>query len=68
MKALNENQLSEVIEMALSDHVRFADIHSQYGLSESQVKVLMRDNLKTGSYKAWRVRVRKFASRREFYK
>ena len=68
MKALNENQLSEVIEMALSDHVRFADIHRQYGLSESQVKLLMRKNLKTGSYKAWRARVRKFASRREFYK
>jgi len=54
--------------MALSDHVSFADIEGQYGLKESQVKTLMRQNLKRGSYQAWRKRVTRFASRRAHYK
>ena len=59
---------SEVIEMALSDHISFADIKAQHGLSEKEVKVLMRSTLKTGSYRAWRKRVRTFGDRRESYK
>ena len=66
--ALRPEEVSEVIEMALSDHVLFAHIKQQYGLSEKQVKRLMRDTLKTGSYRAWRKRVNEFGSRREFYK
>lgn len=54
--------------MALSDHVSFADIHAQYGISDKQVKTLMRDTLKSGSYKTWRKRVRDFGDRRESYK
>ncbi|SEW39480.1 TIGR03643 family protein [Cognatiyoonia koreensis] len=65
---LSEAAKSEVIEMALSDHIAFADIKKQHGLSEKQVKELMRENLKPGSYKAWRKRVRTFGSRREHYK
>jgi uncharacterized protein (TIGR03643 family) len=61
-------EASDVIEMALSDHVSFANIKKLYGLSEKQVKRLMRDTLKTGSYRAWRKRVNEFGSRREFYK
>jgi len=60
--------LSEIIEMALSDHTAFADIERLHGVSEKQVKVIMRENLKSGSYKAWRKRVRDFGSRRENYK
>jgi len=65
---LAEAEISEVIEMALSDHISFADIETQHGLSEKQVKALMRSNLKTGSYRAWRKRVRTFGDRRESYK
>lgn len=65
---LDEATQSAIIEMALSDHVAFADIKSQYGLSEPQVKAIMRKSLKTGSYKAWRKRVRAFGDRRETYK
>lgn len=54
--------------MALSDHLPFKDINTQYGFAEKDVKVLMRKNLKVGSYKAWRKRVRDFGSRREHYK
>ena len=59
---------SEIIEMALSDHVSFADIEREYGLSEKQVKALMRESLKPGSYRAWRKRVRDFGDRRATYK
>ena len=65
---LSESEKSEVIEMALSDHVSFQDIRKLYGLREKDVKTLMRASLKVGSYKAWRRRVREFSDRREHYK
>lgn len=60
--------ISDIIQMALSDHVSFADIEREYGISDKQVKTLMRENLKTGSYRTWRKRVRDFGDRREVYK
>ena len=65
---LEEHEVSEIIEMALSDHTSFAQIKIQYGLSDKQVKQLMRENLKPSSYRTWRMRVRKFSDRRENYK
>ena len=66
--ALTESEISEVIEMALSDHVSFENIKKLYGLREKDVKTLMRTNLKAGSYRAWRKRVRDFSERRQHYK
>ncbi len=54
--------------MALSDHTSFSDIKKLYGLSADEVKLIMRQNLKRGSYEAWRRRVRKFSDRRQHYK
>lgn len=65
---LPPEHISDIIQMALSDHVSFANIEREYGTSEKQVKALMRDTLKPGSYKAWRKRVRDFGDRRETYK
>ena len=65
---LSESDKSEVIEMALSDRVCFQDIQKLHGLREKEVKTLMRKNLKEGSYKAWRKRVREFSDRRKHYK
>ncbi len=59
---------SEIIHMALSDHVSFAQIEAVYGLSPDQVKALMRRQLKRGSYVAWRKRVRGFSDRWAIYK
>ena len=64
----SDAHISDVIQMALSDHVSFADIQREYGLAEKQVVALMKRNLKAGSYKAWRRRVRSFGDRRENYK
>lgn len=67
-KNLEPSEISEIIEMALSDHISFGQIQSQYGLQENEVKKIMKTNLRVGSYKAWRKRVREFSSRREHYK
>ena len=65
---LCDAHISAIVDMALSDHVSFATIELEYELKEKQVTALMRDRLKTGSYRAWRARVRAFGSRREHYK
>ena len=65
---LNPEHVSEIVQMALSDHVSFADIEREYGLGEKQVKALMRNTLKTGRYRTWRKRVRTFGDRRAHYK
>ena len=67
-KLLSEAHQSEIVQMALSDHVSFSAIEAEYGLKEKQVKTLMRERLKPGSYRAWRKRVRAFGSRRARYK
>ena len=67
-KILSEKDISEVIEMALSDHVSFSDIRNLHGLREAEVKLLMRKSLKAGSYRAWCKRVHDFGSRRAHYK
>ena len=54
--------------MALSDHVTFSEIESQYGLREDQVKKIMRKNIKSSSYRTWRKRVKSFSERRQYYK
>jgi len=63
-----EAEVSAIVEMALSDHTSFAAIEQQFGLPEKEVKALMRSRLKSGSYRAWRKRVREFSDRREHYK
>lgn len=60
--------VSEIVQMALSDHVSFADIEREYGIGEKRVKALIRETLKSGSYKTWRRRVRDFGDRRAHYK
>ena len=66
--SLSEAEVSDIVQMALSDHVSFADIKLQYGLADKEVKALMRSQLKPSSYRAWRKRVRIFSDRRAFYK
>ena len=65
---LSETDISAVIEMALSDDVSFSAIREQYGLTEEQVKKLMKKNITHTSYKHWRKRVKLFSDRRKHYK
>jgi uncharacterized protein (TIGR03643 family) len=65
---LTTAQASEIVEMALSDHISCSTIAAQHGVTPDQVKAIMRSTLKPGSYRAWRKRVREFGDRREHYK
>ena len=65
---LDPVKVHEIIEMALSDAVSFQMIRAVHGLGPDAVKALMRRQLKPGSYRAWRKRVRQYSDRREVYK
>lgn len=65
---LDEAAIGEIVEMALSDSVSFAGIKAVHGLDADEVRAVMRQALKPGSYRAWRRRVRAFSDRREVYK
>ena len=67
-KIFSVSEKSEIIEMALSDHISFRQIEAQFGIKEKDVKKLMKKNLKESSYKVWRKRVRVFSDRRKNYK
>ena len=54
---LSKSDIDRIIEMAWEDRTTFDAIESQYGLKEQEVKKLMRENLKSSSYKLWRKRV-----------
>lgn len=55
--ALNAEQLSRVIEMAWEDRTPFSAIEHSYGLDESAVIKLMRQELQPSSFRLWRKRV-----------
>ena len=54
---LHESDISRIIEMAWEDRTPFDAIQMSYGLSESQVITLMRQEMKASSFKMWRKRV-----------
>lgn len=54
---LNDVQIDRIIEMAWEDRTPFDAIKFQFGLSEADVKALMKKELKFSSYKLWRERV-----------
>ena len=57
-----------ILEVNGSTIASFDQIRALHGLGPDEVKALMRQNLKSGSYRAWRRRVRAFSDRREVYK
>ena len=65
---LSEGEKSELIQIALSDDVRFEAITTAFNLSPDQIKKYMKAHLAPGSYRAWRKRVSNFSKQREFYK
>lgn len=52
-----QEELSRIIEMAWEDRTPFEAIATQFGLNESQVIELMRNQMKASSFKMWRERV-----------
>ena len=54
---LSDIQIDRIIEMAWEDRTPFDAIEYQFGLTEDNVKALMKKQLKFSSYKLWRKRV-----------
>ncbi|MBC7388366.1 MAG: TIGR03643 family protein [Opitutaceae bacterium] len=52
-----DDEINRIIEMAWEDRTPFEAIEFQFGLKESEIKELMKKNLKFSSYKRWRIRV-----------
>jgi uncharacterized protein (TIGR03643 family) len=61
----DDQTISEIIEMAWCDKTSFDDIHIITGLSEPQVILMMRQNLKPSSFRLWRKRVSGRSSKHE---
>ena len=55
---MKKTEISRIIEMAWEDRTPFEAIRVTYGLSEKDVKCLMRKELKVSSYRLWRRRVK----------
>ena len=54
---LTNQDIDRIIEMAWEDRTTFDAIYETFGLSESEVISLMRNNLRLSSFKLWRKRV-----------
>jgi hypothetical protein len=52
---LTKDDINRIIEMAWEDRTTFDAIEFQFGLNESEVKELMKRELKFGSYKLCRM-------------
>ena len=57
MKALSEQDIDRIIEMAWEDRTPFDAITDQFGLKEREVIHLMRREMKLSSFRMWRARV-----------
>lgn len=64
-RVLDEAQVSRVIEMAWEDRTPFGAIEHSFGLTESDVIKLMRQDLKPSSFKLWRERVTNRATKHQ---
>lgn len=64
-RILDDVQISRVIEMAWEDRTPFGAIEHSYGLDETGVIKLMRQELKPSSFRLWRQRVSNRATKHE---
>jgi uncharacterized protein (TIGR03643 family) len=55
--SLDERSANRIIEMAWEDRTTFEAIEFQFGISESEVIQLMREEMKRSSWRMWRKRV-----------
>ena len=67
-KEFTQRELDRIIEMAWEDRTPFEAIMYQFGLTEKDVIVLMRNELKRSSFKRWRRRVKSGTSQKHLKK
>jgi len=68
IKQFNERQLDRIIEMAWEDRTPFEAILFQFNLPEKEVIKIMRNQLKSSSFKRWRKRVNSGVSKKHLKK
>ncbi len=54
---MTKSDIDRIVEMAWEDRTPFEAILFQFGISEQQVIELMRNEMKSSSFKMWRKRV-----------
>ncbi len=57
MERLTAIDIENIILMAWGDTIPFETIHAEYGLTENQVRKLMRQHQSPNTYRRWRERV-----------
>ena len=57
MRSFDPEELDRIIEMAWEDRTTFEAIEYQFGIAEQEVIELMRQSMKSSSFKMWRKRV-----------
>ena len=57
MHSFQSSTIDRIIEMAWEDRTSFEAIQYQFGLSEKDVIALMRNEMKSSSFRMWRKRV-----------
>lgn len=62
---LNVEQKNRLIQMAWEDRTTFEEIKKTFGLTENQVKNMMRTLISPNAYKRWRKRVQNRLSKHE---
>ena len=65
---MEQKDIDRIIEMAWEDRTPFEAIKMQFGLSESDVIILMRKQLKHKSWMLWRKRVNQGVSQKHAMK
>ena len=55
--ALSDADIDRIVEMAWEDRTPFDAIDAQFGLSEQEVILVMRREMKPSSWRMWRARV-----------
>lgn len=66
MTSLSQIDLDRIIEMAWEDRTPFEAIEAQFGLTEPNVIVLMRREMKPASWRRWRKRVQNRPTKHKF--
>ena len=64
-KKFTEEDISRIIEIARKERTSLDAIYRNYGLKEDQLKLLMKKELKRGSYILWRKRMKNSHLRHE---
>ncbi|QIP11159.1 TIGR03643 family protein [Spirosoma aureum] len=59
IQSLSEADIDRIIEMAWEDRTPFDAIEAQFGISEQDVILVMRRELKRSSWRRWRARVQR---------